>query len=159
MSTVTKIFETRRSLSRVFCVIGLPVIIAALVAGAQVSNNSGQFPGGNSRGTMRPTPPQDMDQPVAGNVGNPVFMERRIQQLNAVQHKAMVADTDKLLKLVTELNAEINKANNSTLTAEQLRKVAEIEKLAHSVKDKMRISVRGAPEFEDASPLPSVTRR
>ena len=42
----------------------------------------------------------------------------------------MVDDTDKLLKLVTELNSEISRTNTSTLTPEQLRRVAEIEKLA-----------------------------
>jgi hypothetical protein len=101
----------------------------------------------------------DMDQPIGGNAGTPVYLERRLRQLNAVQHKSLVEDTDKLLKLVTELNSEISRTNTSTLTPEQLRKVAEIEKLAHNVKDKMRTSVRGAPDFEERSPLPPISPR
>jgi hypothetical protein len=56
----------------------------------------------------------------------------------------MVSDTNKLLKLVNELNAEIGQTNPDSLTPSQLQKVAEIEKLAHNVRDKMSTSVRGA---------------
>ncbi len=87
-----------------------------------------------------------------GNVGDPVFMERRLRQLNAAQHKSMVSDTDRLVKLVKELHAEIGSSTPKALTDEQLRKVAEIEKLAHSVKDKMRITVQpAAPSRMDAA--------
>ena len=70
-----------------------------------------------------------------------------MRQLNEAQHKAMVSDTDKLLKLVTEFNAEIGSTNPESLTPEQLRKVAEIEKLAHSVKEKMRLSAGIADKY------------
>lgn len=115
----------------------------------------GQFNGGNGngggqtgRGPARNVPVPDIDQPMmTGDLGGDhVYQERRLNQLNAAQHKSMVADTDKLLKLVTELNAEISSTNPSALTAEQLRKIAEIEKLAHNVKDKMRMSVRSATD-------------
>jgi hypothetical protein len=66
--------------------------------------------------------------------GGPYFREKRIQQFNAAQHKALVSDTDRLLKLVSELNAEIGSSNPSALSAEQLRKVAEIEKMSQPVK-------------------------
>ena len=79
---------------------------------------------------------------------DPLYAEKRLRQLNLAQHKAMVADTDKLVKLANELNAEISGTNPGLLTPEQLRKVAEIEKLAHSVKDKMRMSVQGVPGFQ-----------
>jgi len=88
----------------------------------------------------------------AGNSGDTVFQERRMRQLSALQHKSMVSDTDRLLSLVKELNAEISNSTEASLTAEQLRKVAEIEKLAHSVKDKMRITVQPVPSRFDATP-------
>lgn len=125
-------------------------------SGAQVTN-AGQFPTGTGQSTQhtaRSAPTVDMDQPIGGNHGTPVYMERRLRQLNAVQHKSMVDDTDKLLKLVTELNSEISRTNTSTLTPEQLRRVAEIEKLAHNVKDKMRTSVGITQDFQDRSPIP-----
>ena len=75
-----------------------------------------------------------------------------MRQLNEAQHKSMVSDTDKLLRLATELTAEINSTNPTSLNSDQLRKIAEIEKLARSVKDKMRISLKGAPAYMDATP-------
>jgi adenylate kinase len=76
-----------------------------------------------------------------------IFYEKRLKMLNAAQHQSMVADTDRLLKLVTDLNSQISSSNANALTPEQLRMVAEIEKLAHSVKDKMRMSVRSSAEY------------
>jgi hypothetical protein len=64
----------------------------------------------------------------------------------------MVADADKLLKLASELKAEIDSGNSESLTPTQLKKLETIEKLAHSVKDKMSTSVRGVP----ASPPPLI---
>jgi hypothetical protein len=64
----------------------------------------------------------------------------------------MVADTDKLLKLAKELNEEIAHSNAGELSAAQLRKVAEIEKLAHGVRDKMVMSVRGPQLNMDNTP-------
>ena len=75
-----------------------------------------------------------------------------MRQLNEAQHKSMVSDTDKLLRLATELTSEINSTNPTSLNSDQLRKIAEIEKLARSVKDKMRISLQGAPGYMDATP-------
>ena len=77
-----------------------------------------------------------------------------MRQINAAQHKAMVSDADRLLKLVTELNAEIGRSIPEALTPEQRRKVAEIEKLAHSVKEKMRTAPVGMPDsFGKAQPM------
>jgi hypothetical protein len=85
--------------------------------------------------------------------GDSVEEVRRLRALNADRQKSMVADANKLLSLVNELNAEIARDNPDTLDPEQLHKVAEIEKLAHSVKDKMSISVRGTAPFQ-MPPLP-----
>jgi hypothetical protein len=64
----------------------------------------------------------------------------------------MVADANKLLKLARELNDEISAANRGTLTPDQLRKIAEIEKLARSVKERMTIGV-GQPELLAPPPV------
>ena len=96
----------------------------------------------------------DVDINSIGNSTDTIFRERRLRQLIAAQHKAMVSDTDKLLKLVIEFNAEIDNLTPAALTPQQIRMVAEIEKLAHSVKDKMGTSVQVTPGFvEDEPPL------
>jgi hypothetical protein len=79
--------------------------------------------------------------------------EKRLRALNMARQKSMVSDSDKLLRLATELNSEIAAGNGGALNLEQLRKVAEIEKLAHNVKEKMSTSVRGVQVYPAGSPL------
>jgi hypothetical protein len=66
-----------------------------------------------------------------------LMAERRLKMMNNERRKSLVSDSDKLFKLATQLNNEIANSNTGSLTPEQLRKVAEIEKLAHNVRDKM----------------------
>ena len=47
-------------------------------------------------------------------------------------------DTEKLLKLSTELKEYVDKTNESVMSLDVIKKADEIEKLAHSVKVKMR---------------------
>jgi hypothetical protein len=51
---------------------------------------------------------------------------------------ALKKDTDKLLKLSVELKAYVDKSDENVLSLEVVRKAEEIEKLAKSVKDKMK---------------------
>ncbi len=51
---------------------------------------------------------------------------------------ALKSDTDKLLKLSVELKAYVDKSNENVLSLDVIKKAEEIEKLAKSVKDKMR---------------------
>jgi hypothetical protein len=116
------------------------------------------MPGGNGPNSSRPirTTPSEMDQIPIGGLNNSVYQERRLRQISLAQHKAMVTDTERLLKLVTELNEEIDNSSPAALTPDQFRRVAEIEKLARSVKDKMRNTVQGTPFFlDERAPLSS----
>ena len=88
--------------------------------------------------------------------GDSAEVEKRLRALNAERQKSMVADTNKLLRLAHELQGEIDSTNPDALTPTQLRKVADIEKLAHSIKEKMSTSVRGTPEVR--IPFPVVVR-
>jgi hypothetical protein len=71
---------------------------------------------------------------------DPVAGERRLRALNAERQKSLVSDTNKLLKLTQELEAEISGDNPGSLNPDQLHKIAEIEKLARSVKQKMSLA-------------------
>ena len=128
---------------------GLILAFPILGSGQSRNNNNGQStnPGQLTR-RVPPPSSQDIDPlQMETTTGTPVFYEKRMKMLNAAQHQAMDADTDRLLKLVADLNNQINSSNSNALTAEQLRMVADIEKLAHSVRDKMRMSVRSAGEY------------
>jgi len=57
---------------------------------------------------------------------------------NVDRQKHLVQDTDKLLALAKELKEEVDKSNEDTLSLNVVKKATEIEKLAKSVKDRMR---------------------
>jgi DNA anti-recombination protein RmuC len=131
---------------------------AALVLGAVAvlaPSCSGQASASSNTGTptlQRFPQLRSLDDPRLDNPASRIFAERRLQALNAAQHQAIVDDTDKLVKLVTELNQQINSSNAHSLTPQQQQMVAEIEKLAHSVRDKMRMTVRTV-ELKDIVPM------
>jgi hypothetical protein len=51
----------------------------------------------------------------------------------------MAVESAQLLKLATELKAEINKTNKDVLSIAVIRKADEIEHMAHGMKDKVRV--------------------
>ena len=54
------------------------------------------------------------------------------------RQKRLVADTEKLLTLATQLHEDVSKTNKNVLSMDVIRRAEEIEKLARSVKEKMR---------------------
>ena len=60
------------------------------------------------------------------------------KKANQERHADLKRDTDQLLKLATELKEYVDKSNENVLSLNVLKKAEQIEKLAHSVKDKMK---------------------
>lgn len=66
-------------------------------------------------------------------------MERdREKALNKQRQTSLQKDTDRLLQLATELKEYVDKTNEHTLSLDVIKKADEIEKLARSVKGKMK---------------------
>ena len=61
-----------------------------------------------------------------------------VKKRNTERQEQLTADTNKLLQLAQELKAEVAKSNKEQLSVDVVRKAEEIEKLAKSVKDKMK---------------------
>jgi hypothetical protein len=84
--------------------------------------------------------------PTPGRNGNPAEPDpmdphRADQQeklRNNDRQKRLVADTEKLLVLATDLKAQVDKSTKDTLSVDVIKKADEIEKLAHSVKERMK---------------------
>jgi hypothetical protein len=57
---------------------------------------------------------------------------------NLKRQQDLKKDTDKLLELATQLKQYVDKTNENTLSVEVIKKAEQIEKLAHSVKEKMK---------------------
>jgi hypothetical protein len=132
--------RARRTL-RILLAISAAVVVTAAGNGRCRAQQS-------SMGSQQMGSPHGLAQdssPFSTN-GDPVDdlqAEKRMTALNAERQKSMTADSEKLLKLATELNNEIAQSNSGELTPAQLRMVAEIEKLAHNVRDKMAMAIRG----------------
>jgi cytoskeletal protein RodZ len=92
---------------------------------------------------------QAPSQPGFGDGPNvdPLSETKRMKALNTDRHKTMVSDTEKLVKLARQLDAEIASNPTDAFTPEEAQKLAAIEKLAHNVKTKMAQSFGGGPEF------------
>ena len=71
-------------------------------------------------------------------------MEARARYLDMqdARHKFQ-SDAGKLLSLAADLKAEIGNQGGDTLTPAETRQLAEIQKLAHRVKSKLRVYARG----------------
>ncbi|MGA7340676.1 MAG: hypothetical protein WBE72_00670 [Terracidiphilus sp.] len=128
--------------------LGLGLLLALPCLGGfsqQTSGMGSQFPNSQHGGI-----PQESSNDLSPlyDPNNTLEAEKRLRMINAERQKSLVADTAKLLKLANELNDEIAHSNPGALSPAQLHKVAEIEKLAHDVKDKMVMSVRG-PQFNN----------
>jgi hypothetical protein len=64
--------------------------------------------------------------------------QKQLAEMNLQRHKQMSADAAKLLALASELRTETDVNGKDALSLEALRKVEQIEKLAHGVREKMR---------------------
>ncbi len=60
------------------------------------------------------------------------------KKANEQRHADLKRDTDKLLQLSTELKEYVDKSNENILSVDVVKKAEEIEKLARSVKVKMK---------------------
>jgi hypothetical protein len=64
-------------------------------------------------------------------------LEQR-RMLISERQKRLVADTDKLLALTTALKEQVDESNKDILSVDMIKKAEEIEKLAHSVKERIK---------------------
>jgi len=62
----------------------------------------------------------------------------RDKAMNQKRQEDLKRDTERLLKLATELKDDVDKTNENVLSLDVIKKADEIEKLAKSVRDKMK---------------------
>lgn len=91
--------------------------------------------------SQQPPPPPRLDVPQTNEPGPAVpsqiqkDMEKKANQQRQADLKR---DTDRLVQLSTELKEYVDKSNENILSLDVMKKAEEIEKLAHSVKTRMR---------------------
>ncbi len=91
--------------------------------------------------TRQATPPttHDVNPPMVdgddarARISSDMAKKAAKERVAALKH-----DTDKLLKLSVELKESVDKSNENVLSLDVVKKAEEIEKLAHSVKERMK---------------------
>jgi hypothetical protein len=100
--------------------------------------------GGQQQGSYPHLPPEVArmpDQNQVDAINSQQTSMVNFEAANAERKKQIGAESVKLLKLATELKAEVDKTDKDTLSIGVIRKAGEIEKLARSVKEKMQLRV------------------
>ena len=105
------------------------IFVVLGIARAPISLAADPYPQGIPPGIQEPAPEEEHRAKIEKEMAKKANQERQVD---------LKRDTDKLLKLATELKQYVDKTNENVLSLEVLKKAEEIEKLAHSVKGKMR---------------------
>jgi hypothetical protein len=99
------------------------------------------FPQQPVPGQGRQNPGSPKQLPGLDPDSGPLDTHREEQQAklrNDDRQKRLVADTAKLLVLATDLKAQVDKSTKDTMSVDVIKKADEIEKLARSVKERMK---------------------
>ena len=85
------------------------------------------------------TTPPDKNAQMA--MQNDRSKKASFEAANEERKRQIADDTSKLLALATQLKAEVDKTSKDTLSINVIRKAESIEKLAHGVKEKMKLTI------------------
>jgi hypothetical protein len=88
-----------------------------------------------------PVPPQQQLPPPLGpqrDASQQRILRQMARERNVDRQRQIVADADKLLALAKQLKAEVDKSNKDQLSLSVVDTAGQIEKLAKSVKERMR---------------------
>ncbi len=106
------------------------LISATLASAASILQQSPTVPS-----TQLPLP---SDSTPAEDAARSKIERDMAKRANQERQLSLKRDTDKLLKLSTELKEYVDKSNENMLSLDVVKKAEEIEKLARSVKTKMK---------------------
>ena len=90
-------------------------------------------PGPKLPGMKGGLPSTDPNDPMAGRLEDAQAKSRNVER-----QKKLQADTERLLSLATELKQQVDKTDKNILSVDVIKKADEIERLAKSVKDRMK---------------------
>ena len=119
--------------------------LAAMAALAGAAHPGQQSPGANPDKSIHdPSQTAPPDANAQMEMHQQQTTKQNFEAANAERRKQIADDSAKLLKLATDLKAEVDKTTKDTLSLNVIRKADEIERLAHNVKEKMKLSVGGS---------------
>lgn len=132
---MSEVRRTRRM--QVLCICGFAGLMVLglapkVVEGVQVRDPGFRYP---------PSITRVPDANAQNDINSNQTKQQQYEAANAERKKQISADSAMLLKLATDLKAEVDKTDKDTLSIGVIRKADSIEKLAHDVKEKMKLSI------------------
>ncbi|HEX6496481.1 MAG TPA: hypothetical protein VF018_13410 [Acidobacteriaceae bacterium] len=125
------------------CVLALaaPAALAQMPASDPMGMPGGMPSGGRGGGNRsaqmpQPQPPSPITPDAGPTDGKLEHDQAKLRNID--RQKQIVADTQKLVDLANQLNADVQKSTKDTLSLDVIKKADEIEKLAKSVREKMK---------------------
>jgi hypothetical protein len=121
--------------------------VTLLVAGhSQVPQYNGGLPGPERSASGFPGLPENANPRPDGvralrDSMNQQENSKRLKEINLQRQKDMTSDTAKLLELANQLKNETDRSEKDKLSITEVRKAEMIEKLAKSVREKMKATV------------------
>jgi hypothetical protein len=115
---------------RRICVAGVLLFVMTLIFSNALLSQGPPVP------TFPPAPgdiPQRNKDPMSEKIEREAAKQRNIQREQDIKH-----DTEKLLELATELKQYVDKTNENIISLDVIKKAEQIERLAKSVKEKMK---------------------
>jgi hypothetical protein len=121
----------------------LPIVMMGIVlaTAGPARGSGGQIlppPGQSGRQIPGLPPPPGRPNSADPEPIDPHRAEQQEKARNMDRQKRLVADTEKLLALATDLKQQVDKTTKDTMSVDVIKKAEEIEKLARSVKERMK---------------------
>jgi hypothetical protein len=93
-------------------------------------------------GAQLQNPPPRPDRRQPGGEPDDVWLQQQRKEMekkaNLQRQEEIKKDSEKLLELATELKQSVDKSSENTLSLDVIKKAEQIEKLAKTVKEKMK---------------------
>jgi hypothetical protein len=120
-------------LNRALAIFFLALAMSSLSWGRPVAQQDASQPGQRNSNPTQPIAPAEPGTDDRSRV------EREMaKKANEERQAHLKRDTERLVKLANELKSYVDKSNENVLSMDVVKKADEIEKLAHSVKEKMK---------------------
>jgi hypothetical protein len=121
------------------------VFALAMLATAYEVSSQSPPPQEQSQNPDKPLQSPDANRPPDPNAQMAMHDEqgknKNVDAANIERKRQITDESARLLKLASDLKAEVDKTSKDTLSLGVIRKAEEIEKLAHNVKEKMKLTM------------------
>ena len=114
------------------------IAVWAAAGGLMLASGGAQRMGSGAGALAGQVAIQGVAPPAPRAEGTTSMEEEQARMRDTERQKKMLEDTAKLLVLANELKVAVAKSDKNTLSLDVVRKADEIEKLAHSVKERMK---------------------